>query len=347
MQSTSDIGWLRGPEFDLFFIVGIAAIAIASGLAVTWNNDLFLPVLAADLWILGYHHVIATYTRLAFDKGSFRENKALIFYLLPAVAAAVVILVATSGIWVVPTIYLYWQWWHYTRQSEGISKAYAGKARGRQLGNPHVGRAAFYSVPLVGILAISHRAPGEFLYFPLRTFPVSDGVLALAFAGAGVLVFLWILDQIRSWLAGELAGAYLMYVVSHYVIYLLAYVFIEELNYGWLVINIWHNAQYVMFVWLYNNRRFSGKVDPQSVFLSTISQNGRFGLYICTCLTISTLLYFLITTYMADALQSVFTLTTTAIALIIYQTINFHHYIVDSIIWKLRKKPIRANLGLA
>jgi len=33
--------------------------------------------------------------------------------------------------------------------------------------------------------------------------------------------------------------------------------------------------------------------------------------------------------------------------LVIYQTINFHHYIVDSIIWKLRKRPIQATLGLS
>jgi hypothetical protein len=33
-------------------------------------------------------------------------------------------------------------------------------------------------------------------------------------------------------------------------------------------------------------------------------------------------------------------------AIIIYQTINFHHYIVDSIIWKARKKPMREALGL-
>ena len=346
MKSASDIGWLRRPEFDLFFIVGLPVIAIASGFAVVWNNDLFLPVLAADLWILGYHHVVATYTRLAFDKKSFAEHKALIFYLFPAVAATVVFLVATSGIWLIPTIYLYWQWWHYTRQSEGISKAYAGRAHGKRIGDQRIARAAFYAVPLTGILAVSNRAPSEFLFFPLRTFPVADAVLTIAFTGTGILLALWVAAQIRAWRAGQLGIAHVMYVLSHYVIYFLAYLYIQEINYGWLVINIWHNAQYIMFVWLYNNRRFGGKVDTESLLLSTISQNGRFLLYFATCLTISTVAYFLISTYVADALSSAFVLTTTAVALIIYQTINFHHYIVDSMIWKLRKKTVRANLGL-
>src|SRR3546814_8241696 len=40
---------------------------------------------------------------------------------------------------------------------------------------------------------------------------------------------------------------------------------------------------YILFVWLFNNRRFNGTIDPKRVFLSTISQNGRFALYIGVC----------------------------------------------------------------
>jgi len=34
------------------------------------------------------------------------------------------------------------------------------------------------------------------------------------------------------------------------------------------------------------------------------------------------------------------------VMLVIFQTINFHHYIADAIIWKVRKKSIRDNLGV-
>jgi hypothetical protein len=343
---TSGIGWLRGPAFDLPFVAGIAVIAITTGLVVSRNNALFLPVLAADLWVLGYHHVVSTYTRLSFDRKSFAEHKNLIIYLFPAVAAVVATLAVTFGLWLIPTIYLYWQWWHYTRQSEGISKAYAGRARGKRTGDPRIVRATFYAVPIAGILAVSNRAPNEFLFMPLRTLPVGDTVLIAAFVIAGALLALWVFEQFRAWRAGELAVAYVLYVCSHFAIYFVAYIYIDQINYGWLVINIWHNAQYIAFVWLYNNRRFGGKIDPDSVFLSTISQNRRFIIYFLTCLTISTLAYYLISIHVADALASTFTLTATATGLIIYQTINIHHYIVDSIIWKLRKKPIRQTLGI-
>ena len=346
MQAATHPGLLRNPQFDAFFIVGIPLVAIASALIVVWDNKLFFPVLAADLWLLGYHHVIATYTRLAFDKQSLIENRALIFYLFPAVAGAVVLLAAFGGAWVVTTTYLYWQWWHYTRQSEGISKAYAGKSRDKDTGNPLIQRATFYAVPIAGILTISHRNPIEFLYFPVKTLPVADVVLYGVYIVTAALLIMWVIEHVKAWRAGKLAVPFVAYMLSHFAIYATAYVLIETLNYGWLAINIWHNAQYILFVWLYNNRRFNGKVSEQQKFLSTISQNGRFVMYIATCLTLSTLIYFLISSFLADAISSTFAMTATMTALIIYQTLNFHHYIVDSVIWKLRKPKIRQNLGI-
>jgi hypothetical protein len=346
MQAVREMGLLRNPQFDGFFVIGIPLIAIASGFLVTYDNDLFLPILAADLWILGYHHVISTYTRLAFDKQSFIEHRALILYLLPAVAIAVIALATLGGAWIVSTVYLYWQWWHYTRQSEGISKAYARKSSDKELGNPLILRAAFYAVPVTGILALSARSPAQFLYIPLRTLSVADIVVSAAMLVTVALLVMWLIEQVKAYRRGKLAVPYVVYVVSHFAIYYFAYIHFKEINYGWLTVNIWHNAQYILFVWLFNNRRFDGKTSDTQKFLSTISQTGKFWLYIATCLTISTLVYFLITSVLSDAISSAFALTATMTSLIIYQTINFHHYIVDSLIWKLRKPKIQKTLGL-
>jgi hypothetical protein len=40
--------------------------------------------------------------------------------------------------------------------------------------------------------------------------------------------------------------------------------------------------------------------------------------------------------------------TAAALPLVVvaYQVINFHHYVVDSVIWKVRKKALRQNLGV-
>ena len=35
------------------------------------------------------------------------------------------------------------------------------------------------------------------------------------------------------------------------------------------------------------------------------------------------------------------------LAILFYQTINFHHYIVDSRIWKVRKKPMQETMSIS
>jgi hypothetical protein len=116
-----------------------------------------------------------------------------------------------------------------------------------------------------------------------------------------------------------------------------AYIGIENINYGWLVINVWHNAQYIVFVWLFNNNLFKGQSDPKARFLSYISQNGKGLMYFGVCCSLAVVFY--------QAME--WTLGALLPLVVIYQTINFHHYIVDSVIWKIRRKPIKKVLGIA
>ncbi|PKM07714.1 MAG: hypothetical protein CVV14_07450 [Gammaproteobacteria bacterium HGW-Gammaproteobacteria-4] len=263
------------------------------------------------------------------------------------VAGAVTAIALTAGLWLLVSIYLYWQWFHYARQSEGISKAYAGRSRGKDIGDSRLTRLMFYSVPIAGILAVSARQPQEFLLMPVKTFPVPHWLAFAAIIVAAVLCFAWLVMQIRAFKRGRLAVPYVAYMTSHFVMFAFAYLWLAEINYGWLAINMWHNAQYILFVWLFNNRRFNGAIDPERVFLSTISQNGRFALYIGVCLTLSTFIYFLVQHIGIDALSRSLGVSVTAAAIIIYQTLNFHHYVVDAVVWKLRKPKLRNNLGLS
>ena len=340
-------GWLRNPLFDLTFIVGVAGLAICAGLVVLHAPSLFGPILIANLWLLGYHHVVSTYTRLAFDRASFLEHKSLVLYLPIFVAAVVSGLVALGSLWLVPTIYLHWQWYHYVRQSEGIAKAYAKKSPDKMLGNQKIARLAFYLTPLAGFALLSSRLPYTFLGLPVETLPIPPEVaIGLCFVAAVAFAF-WLNEQIRAMRHGALALPYFLYMLSHFAVYYVAYIYIQTIDHSWLVINIWHNAQYILFVWLYNNKRFSGKPMDKHRLLSTISQNGRLWLYLTVCLGLSTGMYFFLVEPASEFISSTFAMTAAAAGLIIYQTVNFHHYIVDSLIWKLRSKPVRENLGLS
>jgi hypothetical protein len=341
-------GLLRSPTFDFAFIWGIALLAIATGFAVDANPSLFWLVFTLDMWLLGYHHVVATYTRLTFDKESLREHRRLLIYLPPLVVGTVALLAIYSGAWALATIYLYWQWFHYTRQSEGISKAYAGRsAKLKDLGDLRLARVAFYAVPFAGILHVSARQPEQFLSMPLYTLPVSGSLLMFVDLIAAAAFVAWLAVQVRAWLRGRFAAPYFCFMLSHFAVFAIGYILIDEINHGWLVINIWHNLQYILFVWMFNNRRFGGAVDTRAPFLSTISQNGRLPLYLAVCFTLSTAVYLAIDRYGIGAIGASAGVSAGVAAVIVYQTINFHHYIVDALIWKLRKAPMREKLGLS
>jgi hypothetical protein len=330
-------GWLRDRSFDLTFIVGIAALAILSGVAVILTPQLFVPILLADLWFLGYHHVIATYTRLCFDKESFRNHTFLLFGLPVLVLAAVLSIGMGIGLWVLTSIYLYWQWFHYTRQSWGVSQVYRRKANGLADDPEWSSKLIFYAVPVWGILHRSYQDPGTFIGIELRVIPVPEIAVHLAAAVAIASFAWWLVRRFMAWRDGRLPLAHTLYMLTHFAIFSIAYVWIENITYGWLVINIWHNAQYVIFVWLFNTNRFKSGIDPKARFLSKISQPDKTWTYFGICFGLSTAVYL--------ALDN--TLVLLIPAIIIYQSINFHHYIVDSVIWKVRKKPLQKTLGLA
>ncbi len=330
-------GWLRDQRFDRNFILGIAAIALLSGWAAVQRPDLFPIILLADLWLLGYHHVISTFTRLCFDRKSFEQHRFLVVWLPLIVFAAVALLGIGVGLWTLTTTYLYWQWFHYTRQSWGIAQAYRRKSSDLLQEPEWLGKATFYALPLYGILYRSYQAPETFIGVELRVVPVPGLAVDIVAALALATLAWWIATRVLAWWQGRLALAHTLYVLSHFVIFYVAYVFIEDITFGWLVVNIWHNAQYIAFVWMFNNRQYKDGIDPEARFLSYLSQNGNAWLYLAVCFGLSTVVYLTIANSAALILP----------AIVIYQTINFHHYVVDGFIWKMRRKPLQKTLGIA
>jgi hypothetical protein len=342
IEATRQAGWLRGPGFDIGFIAGTTAIAVVSGALVVMEPRLFAPILLLDLWLLGYHHVIATYTRLCFDRESTRQSRFLIFGLPFVVFGATLALALGFGLWVLGSVYLYWQWFHYTRQSWGISQIYRRKAGGLKSEGEALTKAMFYLLPLWGILYRSWQAPETFLGIELRVIPVPGVLVDLVAAAAIATLAAWAVLRVRALLRGQESLAHTFYVASHIAVFAISYIIIEDVTYGWLVVNIWHNAQYVLFVWLYNTNRFRDGVDATAVFLSTISQARSWWRYFAVCLAITTLVY-----GGMSALGAQFVSLGLPSMIIIYQAINFHHYVVDSLIWKVRKSSMQKTLGLA
>lgn len=348
---------IRALWFDGWLVIGCTVLALFAGYfarAFPNDADIFGAILAADVWLLGSHHVVATYTRLCFDKESFKENRFFVLGLPWLVFLGILAAMWVSGgRLIISTIYLYWQWFHYTRQSYGIARIYGRKAPLPAF-DEKLTAWVIYTVPLWGILFISqrhHRVPNEkFLGSPYWTFNVPDWLLW----GAGLLaagcVALWLVRALGRYVDRSLSILPTLYLLSHVVIFVVGYYVLGSIhiNLGWLVINIWHNAQYILIVWLYNNNRFKDGIDPNAYFLSYISQVKFLWLYFGICLGLTAVFYGIVEFFSNNVAPNYLPnlITDGGWAVVAYQGINFHHYIVDGYIWKVRKKRTRERLGI-
>jgi hypothetical protein len=101
--------WILNPRFDTTFVFGLLLLGLTTGVVCLIQPALFYQILLIYLWFLGYHHVIATYTRFCFDRESLKEHRVLIWGLLPAVAVVTLVVAWQVGMWVMITGAIYWE----------------------------------------------------------------------------------------------------------------------------------------------------------------------------------------------------------------------------------------------
>lgn len=326
--------YIRSREFDRTLLAAPIVAGLAASLVVTADPRLYPLLLVADLWLLGYHHVVATYTRLAFDTASLRRNRFLAVDLLAVVTLATLAIAITAGAWLVATAFLYLQWFHYMRQGYGIARMYFRATPDGQVpgSRDFAADLAIYLVPIYGIAARSASMGDTFLGLPVQAIVLPGPVVTLLGIAAAAAVMGWAVKTARAAMAGTLEIEYTAFVASHLAIFLVAYIVVADVNAGWLAINVWHNLQYVLVVWMSNAKRYASGIDPAARFLSRLSQPGRVVMYFACCLAITTIVYAAIDRFTVLVLGGGM-----AITVGIYMGINFHHYIVDALIWKRRR----------
>ena len=328
-------GWLRGRHFDLWLICGLTLMALAAGLAIAFEPLLLGPILLIDTWLLGYPHVAATFVRMAPDRIGLRTHRFLIFVLPFLVIAATAALTLAFGIGLVATIYFYWQWYHTLRQSWGVAQLYRRRSAVPVRENPFLAEGLFALVALWGLLHRLTTAPDHFIYptlpLSLPYVPVwfADGVGVLAIAG---LVW-WAVQRVRDYLAGELPLAHTLFSASHYLIFIVGYVVMDDIAGGWIVTNLWHTAQYLMLVWLFNE---NAKAKSEGGWFFRATSGNRALSYFLICALAAFPVYY--------AVNAMFALGAAGLiaAVIANQTLNFHHFISDAVIWRARRKPAGA-----
>lgn len=331
MLDRTGADWLRGPAFDAVFLLALPALALALGGAAAVFPAFFLYALTFDIWVLAFPHVTSTYTRIAFDRASARRHWFLLTGLPVLAFAGTAGIAALGGVGGLFTAYYVGQTYHYTRQSYGVARAYRRRAAPGNHAPGWLADAVVYAFPVWGLLHRAQQGHDVFyespLLLPRAPALLSHGVGVVT----GALFAWWGYGELRGILRGNRRYGHALFVLSHVLITAVSYVLVRDITAGWLIVNIWHNAQYLLFVWVFNAARFRDGPDAQSVFLSRLCQPRNVWAYALFCVGFGAALYAGIDQVGERLAAGAFPLL-----LVMHLTVNFHHYLVDGVIWKKR-----------
>lgn len=334
--------FLYGPWFDRLFLFGPVIVALGLAALASISPELFVAVVLVDIWMFASPHVIATYTRVGHDGVHIRRHWFLIFLLPPIVLVLVTTVALAYELGGLFTLYFIAQAYHVTRQSFGISRAYR-HVEPRTAGSDRLSEGLIYLLPVWGLLHRCATAPHTFYGYPIHLPNVSPVLPDAIGVAALIALAWWIYRQIRLAVAGQLNAGHSLFVASHLLVTAIAYLWVTDITLGWLVVNIWHNLQYLLFVWMQNVRRdmqAPGKCDVRSISPQDIqrleSPMKNAAKYLAVCLILGMAMYEALNV----AGQQLIWLGLPTV-FILHFTVNFHHYLVDGVIWKRRKHAAR------
>jgi hypothetical protein len=320
---------LARPRFLSALVLGVPAVALVALGVVEAVPRAWTTVLALDLWLLSFPHVASTFTRTAFSRSDAREHRGLLL-VLPCFAFVLALsLGQTGGARALNTVYFFWQTFHYARQSRGIYRALR-RAAGRSADDV----LSDCVVYLVSLWALVHRcasAPVEFFGSPLWV-PVAPRAFEVVCVSAVLVAFaLWALRVARDDTESQHARDvwHQVYLISHALVFVVGYVVIDNPTRGWLTVNIWHNAQYLLFVWAWHHRRLGRDLPASNSLLATMAN--RETLFFAVCALLGAVLYITIYT-LADAWQHA--VRNFPVYLVLVHAVNFQHYIADMLLWR-------------
>ncbi len=287
------------------------------------------------------------FTRVCFDTESFRTHRSMVLFLpiaawqssssppLPAWLVA-----HRHGLPVLAVVR------HYTRRSEGIEKRLCRREQRRRSGRSGIPPASVhYAMPIAGILTVSARQPQEFVFLPIKTLPVPWELVLLAQAFA-LFVVLTLDARAVAHMAQRPTGSDLLGLYGYSPVDLCSRL---------------HRFRRMRRVAGWSStcgttRSTSGScgcstivalppgVDPRDALLSTAQPDEEL---VAVRGGLRDPVHSLLLLLVARSLSLLGGASNVAYLAAFYQIVNFHHCIVDSKIWKLRRPAVRQNIGIA
>ena len=327
--------WIISRNQDLTWFIGSGAISyavlglLAGGFPLT---PLFL------IWLVGIDgpHVLATVTRTYCDPAERRRLGSLLWVVAPAMAVGPFLVAAGAE----SLFYIFaigWLHFHIAKQHFGFIMLYKYKARERDRLDFLLDRWFLLSSLMLPFARFAARA----FFVSLMANPWAQRAEMLLMALYTVLAGAFVLRQMDKWRRGmslNLPKLMLFAVVMPLQWVTFGYaatVPADGIIRAGVVLGLFHSFQYHRLMWFHNRNRYGGATERSSGMAAVLAR--RFAYYFAAAVVLNLLLSILPgrfspSPYLKAALWG----------------LPFTHYILDSVIWRVRgNKELAAALRLS
>jgi hypothetical protein len=334
LRTDTASAWMVSPAIDLVLFVGVTLTTIGPWLA----SDLFhVPgwyVLVAVAFANG-PHLISTWTRVYLPRRE-RFRRPLHYWLIPGALAAFAIVCnigAGLGPTVTRTMIFYWASWHFVAQSWGILKIYQRKHGAVGSVEGHLEKALIFLPALWCVLHRLYTGPWEL--FGVEIWHVRPRAWMVNGLGAAVVTLALVyLPRI-----GRVHPIRVAYLAFNALGFVMPYLVIKDGTSAFAAAALWHAVQYIAIVWLYNRRRYAGRIDADARVISWVSQPGRSAAYVALIAVCAAGVYTV--AFVASRFARV---RFDELAMTLWTALTLGHYYLDGVIWKFKQYDLTSPL---
>jgi hypothetical protein len=252
----------------------------------------FETLFLINIWFFSLPHTFSTITRS--DRRTLKASGGALGLMI-GFLLLVVVFSAWIGVVLLYSCYFYWQQFHYGKQNFGLA------VWEQKQGGSVWDRAFYLSVVAVALAGLLGQGSQSFFGYLLSS------------------PFPWNLPLLWAWgLIGLLTSVYIIYrpsnychALSHSLIFSMAYLSTEHFALGWLLLNIFHNLQYLAFMQDFE-KKWRFLIPP----------------------AIATFLFYLLQSFYFPS----YMLFSLPLGLAVMLALNFTHYTLDGVIWRLSSR---------
>lgn len=333
-----DPPWMLAPGVDAILFLGVTLLTL-----IPWvvSDVLHYPgwYVILGVGVVNGPHLISTWTRVYLVPGE-RFKRPVRYWVVPGIAMALAIAAGAHGgllLRLVRSTIFYWATWHFVAQSWGVLRIYQRKHGAAERPEARLEKALVF---LPAFFCALHRLyTGPWMLFNVEVVHVRPP--ALVVNGLGALIVALAVAYLFVWFRGgkqRAAHEWVRpaYLALNFLGFAMPFLVIRDGDSAFGAAALWHAVQYIAIVWLYNDRRYRGGVDPQARLVSWVSQRGRALAYIGLIALCAAVVY----TFAFGAsffVQRSFM----DIALTFWTGFTLGHYYLDGTIWKSRRYDLR------